>query len=530
MKISTPLKWILVFLISSQVQFQASGQGSCAKSIFNPDANLNNRFFEQSEIKFRYNITYRKINTEIGAPDIDYPQDCNNKLTCSINGEDLRYDMYYPKNHNYAGCPLPVMIMFHPGGYSDCSNKDIDYMQTWCMEYARRGFVAINLEYRRGVDENENQLGNNLATTSQMLAIYRTVQDVRGAIRSVIARQNDNSFPDVNIDPNNIFIGGAGTTVLNAAYYTQEMFNVLLPGIEQSLGKIDEDFYYGSTTIPVKVRGIMNLWGGIITPMDSNFANYFINNKTNLAPVISFHGASDGVIPLEQAKLYLLDSPFNTQKFCVATPFRMKNKNGGGPDLLHVGSKRIYEFFRGILGIPTELYVDCNMANKLSQNSGFGTGITNIDSIQNYIVSRSATFFQAVVNNFAKDLKDSKFTDCVNYRTGSFKVNDNDGCNFSDKCPRYNELSPKFWEAEQTITAAKQKLFTSNYVSKVLSVKMIQPGHTIAELFNQTGLKVKIIRNETGMFSVDLNGLQSGIYFLSVQQNGAMQTEKILIQ
>lgn len=528
MRICYPVRWILFFVIATNFQSPLQGQTSCSKTIFNPDADLTKRKFEQSDIKFRSNIPYRKNGSDAVAPDISYNDECGSYLSCSLEGSSLKYDMFYPKGHDYSGCALPVMILFHPGGLSDCSNKDNQYIQNYCKEFARRGFVAINLEYRRGVDLNETQADKDAITASQLLAIYRAVQDVRGAVRSVIARQIDNSFSDVRIDPENIFIGGAGTTILNAAYYTQEMFNRIMPGIEQSLGSIDEDYYYGSKNIPIKIKGVMNLWGGMFTPFDRNFANYFIENKDNLPPLISFHGAQDDIVPIEQISIYFLDSPFNSQKFCLNKPFTLNNQNRYKPDLILAGSKRVYEFFR-LLGITAELYVDCGMNNRLSQNTGFGTGFTEIDSVQYYIVGRTASFFQAVVNNFAKDLRDSKFVDCANYRKGSFKENDNNGCKFSDRCTRFIESDSKFWESA-SIPVIKQPLFSATYANKILSVKMLQPGNTSAELYTYNGQKLRTIRNENGLFSVDFNSMQPGVYMLRVIQNGTMQTEKVLVR
>lgn len=505
-----------------------NSQNACLKTIFNPDADFTNRMYSESEIKARFNISYRKKGNEPVAPDIQYKDDCGSSLTCSTTGADLRYDMYYPESHNYNGCPLPVVILFHPGGFSDCSSKGTDYYKTYCVEFARRGFVAINLEYRRGVDVDETQSDRKFSTASQLLAIYRAVQDLRGAIRSVIAREYDNSFPDIKVDVKNIFIGGAGTTVLNTAYYTQEMFNELVPGLQASLGKLDEDYYYGSKSIPVDVKAVMNLWGGVFVPFDKSFAKYFYENKKNIAPLISFHGALDGLIPIEEAPVYFLDSPFNYQSYCVKKSFQLVNNNGDDADLLYVGSKRLYEFFKDNLDISTELYVDCKMDHKISRNSGFGTGVTNVDSVQNYIVGRSATFFQSVVNKFAKNLKQSKFIDCENYRKGSSIQDSNNNCKQLDKCENLKETNSKFWEYKAI--KEKQIIFTSSFTNKTLSLHMKNVGVANAEIYTHNGQLLQKLTSENSLITIDFNGLKSGVYMIRVVQNGNMQTEKILVQ
>ncbi len=528
MKQFNTLKSLLVFCMFILTSTNAKSQNACSKTIFNPNADFTNRMFSESEIKAKFNISYRKKGNEAVAPDIQYQDDCGSSLTCSTTGADLRYDMYYPGSHNYSGCPLPVVILFHPGGFSDCSSKGTDYYKTYCVEFARRGFVAINLEYRRGVDIDETQSDRKFSSASQLLAIYRAVQDLRGAIRSVIAREYDNSFPEINIDVKNIFIGGAGTTVLNTAYYTQEMFNEIAPGVQTSLGKLDEDYYYGSKSIPVDVKAVMNLWGGVFVPFDKSFARYFYENKKNIAPLISFHGALDGLIPLEEAPIYILDSPFNYQSYRVSSPFRLLNKNGDDADLLYVGSKRLYEFFKDNLDISTELYVDCKMDHKISRSSGFGTGVTNVDSVQNYIVGRSTIFFQSVVNKFAKNLKDSKFIDCENYRNGSSISDNNDNCKALDKCENIKETSSKFWE-QKTVTE-KQILCTTSFINKKLLINLKTAGLATLEVYTHSGQLVKNVKSETSLVTIDFNGMKSGVYMIRIVQNGNVQVEKILVQ
>ncbi len=528
MKHSNTLKSLFLYGMLMLFTSQANAQNACSNTIFNPKADLTERTFLESDIKYKLNISYRKKGNLPVAPDVQFQNDCGTSITCNTSGADLRYDMYYPQSHNYNQCPLPVFILCHSGGFSDCSSKGTDYYKNFCIEYARRGFVAINLEYRRGVDVSENQSNLKFLSASQLLGLYRAVQDLRGAMRSVIAREYDNSFPDIKIDVNNIFIGGEGTTVMNTAYYTQEMFNEIAPGIQNSLGSLDEDYYYGSKFIPVNVKAVMNLSGGVYVPLDKSFTHYFYDNKNRTAPLISFHGALDNIIPINEEKIYFMDSPFNYQSYCVKNPFQLSNANGKEADLLNIGSKRIYEFFKNNLDISTELYVDCKMNHNISNYSGFGTGITNIDSVQNYIVGRSATFFQAVVNKSVKNLKDSKFVDCENYRNGSSNADNNNNCKQLDKCENLKETNSKYWEQEPI--QDKQILFTSSFIRKILSIKMKNIGAARADLYSFSGQMIKNLTSENGFITIDFNEMKPGVYMIRIVQGGNVQTEKIIVQ
>ena len=60
--------------------------------------------------------------------------------------------------------------------------------------------------------------------------------------------------------------------------------------------------------------------------------------------------------------------------------------------------------------------------------SDFGTDITVHDSVNVYMVQRSAIFFQAVVNGIASNLTTTRFTECENKRIGCSPKNNNNGC------------------------------------------------------------------------------------------------------
>lgn len=155
------------------------------------------------------NINYGKYDTSADYPgDVVYkieytpPDGCiGNGFTgasdCDkTNNGVLRYDVYYPADYTkYKTCPLPAVIFVHGGGFSNCkqlgtgSSPDAE-------AFAQRGFVVFNVEYRTGVrlpgpgfptDPN----GKAYVTVQQQLAVYRASQDVRGAIRSIIQRQNE---------------------------------------------------------------------------------------------------------------------------------------------------------------------------------------------------------------------------------------------------------------------------------------------------------------------------------------------------
>jgi len=89
----------------------------------------------------------------------------------------LRYDIYYPIVPNQSvPLTLPAIFVFHPGGFSDCSYKYLPGMRYMCEQFALRGFVVFNVEYRRGIIQDQNP-PLTYSTVQQQMAIYRACQD-----------------------------------------------------------------------------------------------------------------------------------------------------------------------------------------------------------------------------------------------------------------------------------------------------------------------------------------------------------------
>lgn len=431
-------------------------------TIFNCSLDIRNPVFTIDSLTGGKAIVYGKTNPSFS--DVEYFADCNGFINtyCRADTSVLFYNVYYPKNHNYDSCALPAIIMFHGGGFSDCkpidTAIDIRYI---CNELARRGFVVFNINYRTG--SMYDFVEPAYTSAQQVLAFYRAVQDGRGAVRSIIKRsRQEHIFHDAyKIDTSNIFLAGAsaGSAIaLNIAYcQSQAMIDSVSPGVKNVLGSINQDFYYGDTTIQYqkKIKGVMNMWGNMFIPLSAYpDPTKFFSKNINNPPVISFHGLLDsiapyGITPIKFSPNNILHSIYNSETHCLVSGsrFRLYPKNNG-PDMYSSGSQNIYSFLRQ-KNISAELYLDCQMGHGPDNTpdsslfeSDFGTGFTNADAVNLYMVQRTAVFFQAVVNEIAKNLITTKFTECENKRFGCDTKNNNNGCSNKDTCvPRQKKIS-----------------------------------------------------------------------------------------
>lgn len=142
--------------------------------------------------------TNRSVNIFYGAVPGEQP----------IINANLRCDIYKPT----GGAALkPVVIVTHTGSYlpslvnrQATGNKDDSAVVEFCSKLAKRGFVAVAMNYRLGWNAASTVQAD--ATEQLLKATYRGIQDVRNCIRYL--RVNAGTH---GIDTSKIVVGGIGT-------------------------------------------------------------------------------------------------------------------------------------------------------------------------------------------------------------------------------------------------------------------------------------------------------------------------------
>ena len=132
------------------------------------------------------------------------------------NPRDLKLDIYHPINDTPSVCGRPLMILIHGGAFLD-GDKSAALLGRMATDFAKRGYVTANINYRLGMFQTERRINCNVTqlfntpwncmnqtdTAEWYRAWYRGVQDAKGALRYMLARKNV-----YNIDPRNVFIVG----------------------------------------------------------------------------------------------------------------------------------------------------------------------------------------------------------------------------------------------------------------------------------------------------------------------------------
>jgi len=199
-----------------------------------------------------------------------------------IDQQDLFLDIYQPTGDTLS--KRPVIVYAYGGGFliGTRNQPPIPYYAEY---YAKLGYVFVSIEYR---------LGFNVVTPgSPERAVYRSVQDLRAAIRHLAQRANQ-----YRIDTGRIILMGSSAGNF-AAFHSTYMelsqavaFSTPIPVLDgEVLGPIDTCGNNDFQNKYIEPFAIINQWGAL--------ADTAWIDPDERMPVISFHGDGDNAVPYD---------------------------------------------------------------------------------------------------------------------------------------------------------------------------------------------------------------------------------------
>ncbi|MCX7651533.1 MAG: T9SS type A sorting domain-containing protein [Bacteroidia bacterium] len=229
---------------------------------------------------------------------------------------DLYMDVYEPIGDTMAR--RPVIILFHSGSFlppsfasavfakAPIGTREDSGIVALCIEFARRGYVAISADHRVGW--NPQATTQELRAQSIIQAVWRAVQDARALVRYL--RKDAATTNQWRIDPNRIAMGGSSSGAyigLHVAYlnlpseFDNNKFKLqdgtmfvdtTQPGMDRGSGPNQSGNAFeggsGHPGYPSHIQAVLNLGGAL---GDTSF----VQNEN--VPVISLHGVQDPTTP-----------------------------------------------------------------------------------------------------------------------------------------------------------------------------------------------------------------------------------------
>lgn len=180
-----------------------------------------------------------------------------------------------------------VVMMMHGGYFLFGSRGDMD---NTCIEFAKKGYTAITIDYRKGgysSDQCSPSNGYNI-----IKAAYRAAQDAISALGFI--KNNIAQFVP-NTRAYNIAVGGfsAGAfTALNIGFVQQDEINADYPFLEEELGPLGNEYR-------VYPAIVLNNAGAVI---NTNYINAVTSTGASVPMpfVINMAALNDDVVPYEQ--------------------------------------------------------------------------------------------------------------------------------------------------------------------------------------------------------------------------------------
>ena len=159
--------------------------------------------FTEAEIMVQSNVIYGLNFQEYAPASIGGPQLL--PLVC---------DVYMPSPTADTETNRPVIIYFHTGSFlpkglaSPMGDRNDSAAVEFCRRFAKKGYVAISASYRVGWLANSTNL--DLRRGTNLLAVYKSVQDAKTAVRFVrkTVAEDGNLF---GVDPDYITLVGQGS-------------------------------------------------------------------------------------------------------------------------------------------------------------------------------------------------------------------------------------------------------------------------------------------------------------------------------
>lgn len=237
-------------------------------------------------ISLSTNVNAQRYLTEVFSnvnvtPNIIYGNNFSVFPPTSPGFIDLAMDVYEPAGDTMSARPL--IIFMHTGSFlpryingQPVGNRNDSATVEMCTQFAKRGYVVANMDYRLGWNPAGSNVDIRRGTILQ--AIYRALQDAKACVR--FFRANAASGNTYGVDVNKIILGGQGTGGYIAINYAvlDDPAEITLPKFISGITDPTYGFVAGQPYVNQSVLGDYDGFGGLPQVNNPNNSPGFSNN------------------------------------------------------------------------------------------------------------------------------------------------------------------------------------------------------------------------------------------------------------
>jgi para-nitrobenzyl esterase len=370
----------------------------------------------------------------------------------------LKLDFYQGMGDTETNRPLIIWV--HGGSFLGGTKTDFD-VQSLSKSFARKGYACASIDYRTGFFP--------IDSANAVKAVVRAVQDLKGAIRFFYkdVASGTNTY---KIDTNHIYIGGSSAgaiTSLHTAYLDDvcELSSYLTNAAITSLGSLEGNS--GNPGYSTKTHGVINLCGAL--------AKYSWLESGD-QPLCSIHGTNDGTVKYNRGKV-------------VASVVQLMYLDGSRMLYDRACAVNVQNNFYTFPGAPHVPYAGTS-----------ANAIAYMDTTDNFI--RDFLIDQLGCTNSPLQLANTPLQTAILYPTSYC-----DGSPVDEICSGLG-IESEYFKNEMSIYP--------NPTNGAFIIELEVANNYTLHLIDQMGRIVQKSEFSGTEFTVDINGLQPGHYYVKV--------------
>ncbi len=436
---------------------------------------------------------------------------------------DLLMDVYTPDNDTLAQRPLIIMMhagSFLPKGLNQLpfGDKQDSSMVEMCTQFARRGWVAVSIDYRLGW--NPLSPSQEVKANTIINAVYRAMQDAKACVRYF---KKDAATTDTyKVDTMRITVGGS-----NSGAYVALAYGSLDKTSEINIFKLQDG--NGKPFVNQAVTGGFDGEGGLPGVNIYNHPGYTsdvqlilniagaigdtIWQESGEVPIVSFHGLADLLTPYKTAVVIVASTGDPIVEVSGSHDLSRYANNLGNQDIFKsAGFTDPYTVRAKMLSPYEGLFPFAGPANGFEPWSWYNPNDPNIDN-----TTPGSTGFGSKLNPFATKAKALTYIDSI---MGYF-------------CPRaLVALNIKSAAIPERPMQNNLSIYPNPAnASLIISSKDRTEKISSISLYSASGIRVIQIRDvDSYNYSLERGDLPSGLYFLQVVLGKKQVSERVLFK
>jgi hypothetical protein len=475
----------------------------------------------------------------------------NADTTVDLKVTTIKMDVYKPLSSEDATTDRPVIVFIHTGNFlppplngSPLGIKTDSSAIVLCTEWAKRGYVAVSVDYRLGWNPLAEQAD---VRRGQLLnAVYRAIHDVKVAVRTL--KDNATTY---GIDPNKVVLYGEGTGAYVAlAYETldkneeMELTKFRIGGTGDSyinrpiVGEIDGSGgllnLYASSTTSAEVAAIVTAGGALA---DTSWL------EAGDAPMIAFHCVRDPFAPFSEGTVVVPTTNEDVVDVQGANVYIQKANTVGNNDAIKgIKANDSYTIAaEASYGVEFD-YIYASPFDKITVNSDVKGLFPILRPLNSSTLNNEAGPWQfwdpasALATPIVGEFMGQPVSAHLNSLSSNPGMGPDKGRAYIDTilgymCPRIalinGDITIESLSVNQTLPATAAAVYPNPATSEV--TVSIDTRYTVKAInvIDITG-RVVLTANASSTATLDLNGLQSGYYFIHVSTDQGMVSTKLI--